>query len=91
MGKHEFTRFIKAQTWGKTPPSPLYYSLCLATGLAPKCHFVSGFPSWNPVILEIFEIKTPTTLEADNFFFRPLIEMISKNNCIPLEYLSNGI
>jgi hypothetical protein len=23
MGKHKVTRFTKAQTWGKSPPSPL--------------------------------------------------------------------
>ncbi len=42
MGKHELTKLTTYQTWGKPPPSPLWYTLCLATGLAPKCHFVLG-------------------------------------------------
>jgi hypothetical protein len=90
-GKHELTKFTKAQTWGNTPPSPLYYSLCLATGPAPKCHFVLGLPSWNLEIPEILEIGTPAALEAHNFFFRPLIEIRLKKTCSPLQYLSNGI
>ncbi len=50
-GKHGLTRLTIAWTWGNPPPSPLYYSLCLAIGVAPKCHFVPGLPSWNPEIL----------------------------------------
>jgi len=49
---------------GKPPPSPQYYSLCLAMGLAPKCHFVPGLPSGSP---EIIKIRTPMILEAHNF------------------------
>ncbi len=45
-GKHGLTRLTMAQAWGKPPPFPLEYSLCLATGLVPKCHFVLGLPSW---------------------------------------------
>ncbi len=35
-GKFELTRFTTARTWGKPPPSPLYYTLCLATGPHPN-------------------------------------------------------
>ncbi len=75
MGKHKFTKFTMAQTWGKPSPSPLQYSLCLAIGAAPKHHFVPGFPSWS---LEIIEIKTIVALEAHNFMYIPLIEVRSK-------------
>jgi hypothetical protein len=71
MGKHELTRFTKARTWGKPPPSPLYYTLRLATGLTPKCHFVPGFQSGSP---EILKIGSLATLEAHNFVCRPPIE-----------------
>jgi hypothetical protein len=42
------------------------------TGLAPKCHFVLGFPSWS---LKILKIGTPTILEAHNFFHKPSNKM----------------
>jgi hypothetical protein len=63
-----------------TPPSPLYYTLCLATlclatGPAPKCHFVSGLPSES---LEIPKIGAPTILQSHNFLCRPSIEMRSE-------------
>jgi hypothetical protein len=57
--KHKFRRFITTRTWGKPPPSSLYYSLRLATWPAPKCHFVLGVPKfselgllwlWRPII-----------------------------------------
>jgi len=73
--KHGFTKLNTARTWGKPPPSPLYYSLCLATWPTPKCHFVLGLPSWSP---EIPENGTFVTLEAHNFVYRPLIEAMSK-------------
>jgi len=51
MGNHGLTTFTTARTWGKPPPSPLNYPLCLAIGPAPKCHLsrdsqvgVSKFP-----------------------------------------------
>jgi len=71
MGKYIFIRFTTARTLGKPPPSPLLYYLCMAIGPAPKCHFVSGFPSESP---EIPEIETPTTLGAHNFMCKPLIK-----------------
>jgi hypothetical protein len=43
-----------AQTWGKPPPSPFKYTMCLTTGLVPKCHFVLklGLPwLWGPITL----------------------------------------
>jgi hypothetical protein len=72
MGKHELTRLTTAWTWEKPPPSPLKYSLCLATGPAPICHFVPGLPSGSP---EIPTIGTLVALGTHNFVYRPLIEM----------------
>ncbi len=74
-GKLRLTRLTTARTWGKPPPSPLQYTLCLATGPAPKCHFVPRLPSGSP---EISTTKTPATLGAHNFTCKPLIEMRSK-------------
>ncbi len=61
---HGFKRLTIAQTWGKPPPSPLQCTLCLATRLAPKCHFVLGLPNGNP---EIPKVETSTILKAHNF------------------------
>ncbi len=46
MGIHMFIRLTTTRNWRKPPPSPLYYSQCLARRPAPKCHFVLGLPSW---------------------------------------------
>ncbi len=48
--------------------------LCLTTGLALKCHFVSRLPSGR-VYSEILEIGTFVTLKAHNFTCRRLIEV----------------
>ncbi len=70
--KLEVTKFTTTRTWGKPPPSPLYYILWLAMGLASKWHFVLRFPSGN---LKIPTTRTPTTLGTHNFECRPPIEM----------------
>jgi hypothetical protein len=72
MGKHKLIRLTKAQTSGKPPPSPLYYTLCLATRLTPKCHFVVGLPNGS---IEIPEAGTFVILGPHNFLQKPLIEM----------------
>jgi hypothetical protein len=77
MSKHEFTRFTMAWTWGKPPPSPLQYTLCLVTRPTPKCHFVLELPLGSP---EIFKVGTFATLGAHNFMYRPSIEMRFKEN-----------
>jgi hypothetical protein len=74
-GKFGLTRLTTARTWGKPPPSPLYYTLCLAMGLASKCHFVSKLPSESP---EIPIVGALATLGAHNFTCRPSIEMRSE-------------
>ncbi len=71
-GKLKFTRLIMPWTWGKPPPSPLQYILCLARRPTPKWHFILGLPSGSP---EIPKIRTPTILGANNFIYKPLIEM----------------
>jgi hypothetical protein len=73
-GKHRFTRLTIACTWGKPPPSPLYYTLCLATGPTPKCHFVLELPNGSPKI----PTRTPATLGAHNFACKPPIDVRSK-------------
>ncbi len=74
-GKHKLTRFTMAQTWGKPPPSPLQYILCMATRPTPKCHFVLGLPSGSP---KIPKVGTLTTLGAHNFVCKPLTEVKSE-------------
>ncbi len=81
IGKLGLTRLTTTRTWGKPPPSPLQYTLCLAIGPTPKWHFVPGLPSQSP--------KIPTTgilatLEAHNFVCKPLIEMRFKKKLQPL-------
>jgi len=73
--KHKLTKLTMARTWGKPPPSPLYYTLCLTMGRAPKCHFVPKFQSGSP---KITKIRTFTTLGARNFVCKPLIKMRSQ-------------
>jgi hypothetical protein len=63
-GKLELTRLTTAWTWGKPPPSPLYYILCLFTKPTSKWHFA--------------KVGTPVTLGLRNFVCRPSIEMRSK-------------
>ncbi len=74
-------RLTTARTWGKPPPSPLQYSLCLAMGPTPKCHFVSRLPSWSP---EILKIGIFTILETHNFVCRLSIKVKSKEKLQPL-------
>jgi hypothetical protein len=62
--KHKFIWLTMAQTWRKPPPSPLYYTLCLATRPTPKCHFVPGLPSGSPKIPKIGISKS---LESQKF------------------------
>ncbi len=88
-GKHRLTKLTTAQTWGKPPPSPLQYTMCLATRPAPKCHFVLGLPSGS---LEILTTWTPSTLGAHNFACRPPIKMkFEEKKYSPCQELSNDI
>ncbi len=73
MGVHELIKLTMAKTWGRPPPSPLKYFLCLAIGATPKCHFPQD--SQVRSLLEILEIGIPTTLEAHNFLCKPPIEV----------------
>ncbi len=79
-GKHELTRLTTAQTWRKPPPSPLQYTLCLATRPAPKCLFVLRLPSESP---EIPKIGILATLEAHNFLCKASIEVMSQAKLQP--------
>jgi hypothetical protein len=72
MGKPGLTRLIIAQTWGKAPPSPLYYSLCMATWQHPNVILSQDSQVGSPKILEI---KLLAILEAHNILCRPLIEV----------------
>jgi len=61
MGKHELIKLTTTQTWGEANTFPLIvYTLCLAMGWTPKCHFVPRvlkFPKlqllrfWGPITL----------------------------------------
>jgi hypothetical protein len=58
---------------GEATTFPLIgYTLCLAMGPTPKCHFVSRLPNGS---LEIPEIGLLATLRAHKVLCRPLIEM----------------
>ncbi len=74
------TRFTTAQTWGKPPPSPLQYTLCLSMGVTSKWLFVPGLPSGSP---EILTTGIPATLRTHNFMCRPPIAMRSKEKLYP--------
>ncbi len=58
----------------------------MARGPTPKCHFLPGLPSWSP---EIPKIKTPTNLEAHNFFLDLRSKWSLKQSCSPRQELSN--
>jgi hypothetical protein len=51
------------------------YTLCMAMGLALKCHFALAFPNGSPEILKIWILAT---LGAHNFVCRPPIEVRSE-------------
>jgi hypothetical protein len=65
-GQHRHTRLTMARTWGKPPPSPLYYTLWLAT--EPTSKWLSwgsrvGVPKSRQLGLPQF--WSPITLQAD--------------------------
>ncbi len=74
-------RFATARTWGKPPPSPLQYTLCLSTRPTSKWLFVLGLPSGS---LEITKVGTSKTLGPHNFVCRPPIEMRHETKLQPL-------
>ncbi len=78
---HGLTRLMTARTWRKPSPSPLQYTLCMARGSSPRCHFVPRLPSGSP---EILKVGTFATLGAHNFVCRPLIKMTSEAKFQPL-------
>ncbi len=88
IGKHEFTRLTTVQSWGKPSPFPLKYTMCLATGLTPKCHFVLGLSSGSPKFSKIGITVTlgPITLCAN---FR--LKWGLKQSCSPCQELSNSM
>jgi hypothetical protein len=57
MGRLGLTRLTTARTWGKPPPSPLYYIMCFSTRPTSKWHFVPRLPKlglswlWGPITL----------------------------------------
>jgi len=84
----KLTRFTTARTWGKPPPSPLYYTLCLFTRPTSKWHFVSGLPNGS---FKIAKVGTLATLGPHNFVCKSSIEMRSKTSYSPCQDLSNGM
>jgi len=59
----------------------------LATGPAPKCHFVSGFPNGSPKILAI---RIPIILGAHNFAWKITDwDEVWRKSCSPRQELSN--
>ncbi len=65
--EHKLIRLNTAQTWGKPPPSPLQYTLCMTTGPTLKCRFCPRTSI----------LGTPTTLEAHNFVCGPPIKVVA--------------
>jgi len=74
------TRFTTARTWGKPPPSPLWYTLWLLMGPISKWLFVPELPSGSP---EIAILGTLATLGPHNFASKPLMEMRSEVKLYP--------
>ncbi len=66
------TRLITARTWGKPPPSPLYYTLQFFMVATSKWLFVLGLPNGSP---EIPIVGTLAILRAHNFLCISLIVM----------------
>jgi hypothetical protein len=87
-GNQGLTRLTTVRTWGKPPPSPLYYTMCLATGSTPKCHFVSRLPSAIPKFSKLGnpQLWGPITLCVDLQLRWGL-----KQSCSPHRDLSNGM
>ncbi len=74
------TRLTTARTWGKSAPSALQYTMCLAMGLAPKSQFVPRLSSGSP---KIPMVGTLVILGAHNFVCRILIRMRFKAKLQP--------
>jgi hypothetical protein len=84
---HEQTQIHKTyhgSNLGKAPPSPLKYSLSLAMGSAPKCHFVPRIPKFPK--LGLLQLWRPITLCVD---FR--LKWGLKQSCNPCRNFSNGM
>jgi hypothetical protein len=69
-GQLGLTRLTTAQTWGKPPPSPLLYTLCLSTRSTSKWHFVPGLPVPQMGVSKLLKLRLlwfsgPITLCAD--------------------------
>jgi hypothetical protein len=71
------TRLTTAWTWGKPPPSPLQYTLCLSTRPTSKWHFA--------------KVGTPATLAFHNVVCRPSFKWSLKQSCSLLQELSNDM
>jgi hypothetical protein len=81
MSKLGLTRFTTVRTWGKPPPSPLYYTLCLSMRPTSKWHFVPRLPNGSH---KISKVGTPMTLGPHNIVCKPPIEMRSEAKLYPL-------
>ncbi len=86
--KYGLTRLTTARTWGKPLPSPLEYTLCLAIGTTPKCHFVSRLLGGSP---EITKVGTPTTLEPITLCEDLWLKWCLKQSCSPHRKLFNDM
>ncbi len=87
-GKLRLTKLTTARTWGKPPPSPLYYTLCLSTRPTSKWHFVPGLPNGSP---EIPKIRTPATLGPIILCADLRLKWGQKQSCNPHQELSNSM
>jgi hypothetical protein len=87
-GKLGLTRLTTARTWGKPPPSPLYYIVCVYLRLTSKWLFVSKLPSGSP---EIAKIGTLTTLGPITLCVDLRLKWGLKQSCSPRWELSNNM
>jgi hypothetical protein len=85
--KFRLTKLTTTWTWGKAPPSLLLYTMCLATWPAPKWHDL-GLPSGSP---KIPKVRTPPTLGAHTFVFKPPLKCSLKQSCGLRQEFSNGM
>jgi hypothetical protein len=87
-GQLRLIRLTTARTWGKPPPSPLLYTLCLFMRATSKWFFVRKLPSGSP---EIPTARTPVTLGRITSCANLRLQWSLKQSCNPHQDIFNGM